>query len=272
MSDSLLKRYRNYLTPQQHGVNCRYNTPMGSYPLHRHDYIEIEYLAQGSIEHELNGLKSRLSAGDCYCLGYSDFHRFTTIEEPLFHNICIYYKDAPPMIQKLLRSAQLPFNAKIPAQDLPQINKWFEELSNHINDCSAYSFEKITTYLTLLLTYFLERSVPLPGKPLHSGYQYIAEAINYISANLTQPLTLPEVAAHVNLSSNYFSKLFTEISGCTFVHYLTLQRIELAGRLLTTTNKSVTDIAFECGFGSFSSFSRAFRQVCGCRPVEFRNL
>ena len=175
------------------------------------------------------------------------------------------------MVQKMLNQIKFPFIAEIKKNDLNEFLNWFHKLSEQIIDSKEFCFEKITAYMILILSYIGEIEVPIQGSALTAGYKCITEALKYIKKNISEPLTLSEVSSVVNLSPNYFSKIFTGIMGCTFIKYVTLQRIEYARELLATTDKSITNIAFECGFGSFSSFSRAFKKLNGCRPYDFRN-
>lgn len=268
---SILKSYNNYPSKIRYGINCKYSKFLTTFPLHHHDYFEIEFILNGKVEHELNGVKNIFKSGSCYGLGPNDFHQFTCTEDTTIYNICIRYKEAPPMVQKMLNSIKFPFVAEIPEENCDQFLSWFYKISEQIINSEEFCFEKITAYMILILSYIAEIEVPIQGNSLTAGYKCITEAIKYISKNISEPLTLSEVSSVVNLSPNYFSKIFTEIMGCTFVKYVTLQRIEYARKLLATTDKSITNIAFECGFGSFSSFSRAFRKMNGCRPYDFRN-
>ena len=86
----------------------------------------------------------------------------------------------------------------------------------------------------------------------------------------TQPITLLRLADAVHLSPSYLSAVFSAQVGCAFVPYLTRLRIEKAQQRLIATDDSVTEIALDCGFGSFSSFSRAFRRFTGRSAGEFR--
>lgn len=268
----LLKNYDSYSSPQKYGIRCMVHFPDGSYPLHRHDYFEIEYIYDGEMEHELNGIRETLKKGSCYALAPDDIHRFTVTKPIVIRNLGIYYKDAPPQIQKLINREKLPHTAQIPPKKMQIIDEWFFKIRECIESNCQYSLERITAYTTLLLTTIFDISKPLIGQKLSGGYKYIARALDFIEDNFAQPISLEDVSSHVNLTPNYFSRLFKEICGCTFLDYLTNHRIEKAKIFLTATDKSITEIAFACGFGSFSSFSRAFKSICNCRPNDYRKF
>ena len=94
--------------------------------------------------------------------------------------------------------------------------------------------------------------------------------LQFVRAHYAEPITLLRLADAVHLSPSYLSAVFSAQVGCAFVPYLTRLRIEKAQQRLIATDDSVTEIALDCGFGSFSSFSRAFRRFTGRSAGEFR--
>ena len=266
----LIKTYGSYRSAKQDGIRCEINTPSGSYPLHRHDYFELEIIAEGEIIHELNGAREVLSAGAVVSLSPADLHRFTVLAPVRILSFCIYYKDAPRVVQKIVSNAKFPFRASLGEDELEQVFLAFDELSRALADTGDYRREMIGARATLLLVLLLRSAKEHSAVRSSGGFLHISRAMEYIAENCTLPITLEEVAATIHLTPSYFSKLFAEINGSGFVKYLTEQRVEHAKLLLTTTNDTVTDIAFASGFGSFSSFSRAFRAVVGVTPNEYR--
>ena len=271
MHKSVLKNYTDDPKLQKFGIRCSVNRPSAIYPVHRHNYIEIEYIKKGKMEHELNGLKSILTKGSFYALNRGDLHSFTVLEPVEIHHISISYKHAPSIIQNLINTMSFPFYGNISDETLTRLDEYFYKIQEYINSSSSYEFEKITAYTILLLTKIFENAATLSKTSVSAAYRYIEKAMEYVENNFSQPLTLAEVSDYVHLSPNYFSNLFKEISGTTFLKFLNDQRINKAKELLIYTNKTILDIALECGFGSFSSFSRSFKKSCNCRPYEFRN-
>ncbi len=102
------------------------------------------------------------------------------------------------------------------------------------------------------------------------GNEPIRLALQYISRNFATPITLQEVAEHVNLSAPYFSGLFKQVCGTSFKEYLTMIRIEESKRLLTNTSDSIIDIAVAVGFGDQSYFTKVFRKHTGLTPKQYR--
>lgn len=85
-----------------------------------------------------------------------------------------------------------------------------------------------------------------------------------------ESISLDRVAKKVNISPNYFSAMFSQEVGQTFVEYLTNKRIEEAKRLLRQTDKRSNEIAFSVGYKDPHYFSFVFKKVSGCTPSEYR--
>ncbi|HOS30557.1 MAG TPA: helix-turn-helix transcriptional regulator, partial [Treponemataceae bacterium] len=81
---------------------------------------------------------------------------------------------------------------------------------------------------------------------------------------------LQTVSAHVCLSPNHFSTVFSQECGMTFIEYLTEIRMTMAKKLLKTTQKRSTDIAYEIGFSDPHYFSYIFKKHTGMSPREYR--
>src|SRR5579884_293349 len=101
-------------------------------------------------------------------------------------------------------------------------------------------------------------------------YRRLHRARDFMEAGLDQPLTIPQIAQEAWVSPYHFLREFKQVFGETPHQYLKRRRLEWARQLLTTTDRSVTDICFTVGFQSVGSFSSLFRRYMGAAPQEFR--
>ncbi len=98
----------------------------------------------------------------------------------------------------------------------------------------------------------------------------IYKAKDWIDQHFCEAVTLDDAAATVQLSSYYFSKLFKENFGQTFIDYLTQRRIELAKSLLVRTEKTFKEICYEVGYHDPNYFSRVFKKITSTTPSDYR--
>jgi AraC family transcriptional regulator len=97
----------------------------------------------------------------------------------------------------------------------------------------------------------------------------VARVCRYIDANLTEHLTLTDLAGHAGLSRHYFSRLFRAVTGDSPMRYLMGRRIARAQRLLADRRHSVCEIAMLLHFADQSHFCRSFRRRTGCSPLQY---
>jgi transcriptional regulator GlxA family with amidase domain len=88
--------------------------------------------------------------------------------------------------------------------------------------------------------------------------------------NLDKKINRDEVARLAGMSPGHFSRMIKETTGKTFSDILTGYRVDRATDLLAHTDKSLVQIALECGFMDQSYFSRVFRKIHGRTPGEYR--
>jgi two-component system response regulator YesN len=103
------------------------------------------------------------------------------------------------------------------------------------------------------------------------GDSAVVKAKNYIDKNYDKDITLFSAANHVFLSPAYFSRLFKEKVGETFINYLVKARLEHAVELLKSGNYKVYEISEIVGYKSAKYFYRLFKKYYGVTPNEYRN-
>ncbi len=94
----------------------------------------------------------------------------------------------------------------------------------------------------------------------------IANALDYIESNLTEQISIDEVASRAYVSSFYFQKIFAALCGFTVTEYIRNRRLTLAAQDLCSTNAKVIDVALRYGYNSPDSFTKAFIAFHGVSP------
>lgn len=107
-------------------------------------------------------------------------------------------------------------------------------------------------------------------KDLIKNNSRMQQILLYFQENYTRKITLQEIAEHVHLSRSECSRFFHSITGQPLFQYLTELRVNRSIELLAHTDRTVTEIAYDVGFGSQSYFNQRFRAVKGLTPEQFR--
>lgn len=98
----------------------------------------------------------------------------------------------------------------------------------------------------------------------------ISRVLQYVDDNFQQKLTLGELAERENLSLSYLSHAFKDAMGISFQEYLKQKRFENASRLLLSSEMTLLDISIASGFSDVRYMMKAFSEIAGCSPAEYR--
>ena len=266
----MLKSYRDAQITKDHGVRCAVNKPL-EFPLHHHDYYELEIVVKGEMLHECNGKSMILKRGDIYILSPNDVHRLVPTQKTTIDNVCIYTEQCSKSIARLLLDEKYPRFGRVDDDGMQEIGALHSALRDVLSSTGQYRGARTSALTTLLVSRLFEMTSAEISLQTDQSYLTIAKAMSFIEANLANQITLEEVAAVSGYSRTYFSRLFKEIVGINFKYYLERERIELASDLLEMEEMSITEIAYAVGYNSFSSFWRAFKKLKGVSPREWRS-
>ncbi|WP_245520383.1 MULTISPECIES: GlxA family transcriptional regulator [unclassified Mesorhizobium] len=111
--------------------------------------------------------------------------------------------------------------------------------------------------------------VPLSRRSIITNKKIVA-MMEQMQMNLTEPLSIEDLAARVQLSRRQVERLFRELLGLSPVRYYRELRLKQANILLTQTDIQIVEIAISCGFASASHFSKCYRESNGMSPQQAR--
>lgn len=144
-----------------------------------------------------------------------------------------------------------------------------EEFTQALPDISSdVPVEGVRDYIMSVLTVAMELR-DIQSRDIYRTM--LKNAMEFIDEHFAdEDISLKMVAKNVNVSANYFSAVFSQEKGRTFVEYLTDKRMEKAKQLLRTSNMRTSEIAFEVGYKDPGYFSFIFRKTEGCTPRDYR--
>lgn len=110
----------------------------------------------------------------------------------------------------------------------------------------------------------------LKGVKIVNWSESISRAIEYIENNLTNDITIVDIAEYAYISPFYFQKGFAMLCGFTVGEYIRNRKLSVAGYELLNTNIKIIDIAIKYGYDSPDSFTKAFTRFHGSTPTSVR--
>lgn len=148
-----------------------------------------------------------------------------------------------------------------------ELDAWKLKYQRNLYDCYTMDgiFACLNQSLKQVFEHYYEKKNLIGKKP-------IREAENYIRMHYQEPLTLEYVSGIVGFNPSYFSRVFKQETGKSFVEYITEVRMQRAQKLLLEHKKTILEIAEEVGYADDKYFSRIFKKHSGLKPNEYRKL
>lgn len=136
-----------------------------------------------------------------------------------------------------------------------------------IHVSKASSINKTRSLVKEMIFYLSEEYIKLTSSINCEGLNC---AVAFLEKNYYKDISLDDVSYTANMSPSYFSRQFKKEYGVNFVNFLQNLRVEKSKELLTQTNLSIQDIAFEVGFKDTAHFSKSFKSINMIPPSKYR--
>lgn len=226
------------------------------YPLHTHNYFEIEVCLKGTGTHFINNENLPIQRGTVLFMTPRDCHRMDFDGEAILLNISFDDSVISEKIFKRIYSAK-GYKNYFTEEELDKI-----ENCAKILQCEIETTGIIKPLLEYLLSLILVENKSKNEEPIRF-------ALQYININFRESLTVEKVAKVVFLNPVYFGHLFKKTYGVNFNRYLNSKRVMFAKDLLIN-GMTVTEACFESGFQSLSNFLKVFKLETGQSPKEYQ--
>lgn len=235
-----------------------------TFPLHWHDFFEIEFVVSGSGLQRLNGKEYEVKKGTAYLLNTTDFHEYLNAENITVYNIMFSESILSENIIYKLSGVDSNFICNLSDDNLKKITYFSELLLLE----TEFDEEYIKNVMECMIGILLKNIKNTDKKKDIEKTALIEKASLYMRMNFRENLTLKNISEHVNYNKSYFCKIFHEEMGITPKKYLSDLRLNYAKKLLKTTPLSVTEVCFACGYTSLPNFLKAFKSKYGITPKE----
>lgn len=148
------------------------------------------------------------------------------------------------------------------------------ENDEKVFDCAGVAIEMLQLKDEKLLEYGYQLFMYITSTIKHqSSIDYTNHIVKatkeYLENHYTEDISLEDMAAYVNVSPQYFSKLIKKNTGFNFMEWLSMLRVKKAKELLTNSDYTVKEVCFMVGYRDPNYFSRIFKKRIGITPSEF---
>lgn len=242
-----------------------YNNNVIDYPPHIHNDIEIIVMYEGNATADINGITYILNQGEVLIVFPNSVHSYKQ-NTPVKVGKFIFSPDLIPQLNdKLIYTTTDP----IISQKVCEINGILDLSKEILSNYNNYSINTKNAYIYLLTSKILDNiTINIKDKPNNAT----TRILEYVNKNFCLQLNLSDVANALFFSKSYISHIFSQKLKINFCDYINCLRIDKSLNLLLSTDKNVTEISYEVGFGSIRSFNRIFISKIGMSPKKFRSV
>lgn len=233
----------------------------------RHDRLSLSYVRRGAFGLKTGGTTYDLVPG-AFLVGRPGDDYLCTHEHHCGGDDCLSFQftdeavDAIGPAGEVWRTRAVP-----PLAELAVLGELGQAAAENRSDMALDEVgQLLASRFIAVATGRDERPAPIRA----ADRRRCVETALWLDARSAEPVDLEATAAFAGLSPFHFLRLFRRVVGATPHQYLVRCRLRRAARLLSEPRRSITDIAFDVGFGDLSNFVNAFRRAAGVSPRGFR--
>lgn len=277
-------QYTDLEEQRTHGTACfpfafyhvQEGHPRYEMPFHWHKEWELISILQGSFTCYIDSNPFSASSGDYLFIPSGALHGGTP--SGCVYECAVFDPQALLMHPEACRRYLQKIALSVPditlfSSDLPE----FQQISARLFSCvrsmpDGWELLLTGTLFELFGTLWQDGHFSNSSAPVSdlNRAHLLKPVLEYIDTHYMQPVTLSELAQLTGMTPRYFCRFFDSYIHRTPIDYLNYYRIEQACRLLSSSNLSVTETAYQCGFNDSSYFVKIFRKYKGVTPLQYR--
>ena len=271
-----------YLFPIKSFITSAMEHVMEVHP-HWHAEIEVLYFIKGQAKQQVNGRIFSAESGDIVIIGKDQLHSTYVYGNNQCEVLVVQFDDSilGSVINNTVIKAYLDFSNEVIYQNpiktdsdegqtiLKSILDIHKELNNNQIAYESMVKAALFKFAGTLARSGLYNVNHTNRDNMHYIHSILEKTFQLIDESYCDEISLRKAALTSNLSVTHFCRLFKKSTGMTFYDYLTFYRVNQAEKMLNSSRK-LTDIAFQCGFGSVSTFIRSFKKFKNCTPSKYK--
>lgn len=256
-------------------------------PDHRHNYLELIYMASGSSKHVINNNQPMtLETEDLLFLRPGSSHH---IFPSHYDDIAIHFMILPEFFRQpvslltedtylrrflngvLAEDPTTPDYLHFHLQDRLEAQNLLENMTLSLlrHQTNSQLIIQLSMGLLLLELLYMTYKITL-GSPSTYEQDLVLQTLNYIENHFADA-SLTEFSATLKQPAYYISRLMKKYSPYSFSNYVQRRRLQQATRLLVDTTKPVEEIIADVGYDNTSYFHRIFKTKYKMTPKQYRN-
>jgi AraC-like DNA-binding protein len=231
-----------------------------------HDAFSLSYVRKGSFGYRARGESFELVAGSVLVGHPGD--EYVCTHDHVCGDECLSFQLAPALAETIGERAEIWRTGCVPPT--PELGVLGELAQAAAEGRSDVGLDEVGLLFAARFVDIVCGRKRKPPATRARDRRRAVEAALRIDARSHEPIDLDRTAKDAGLSPFHFLRLFARVLGVTPHQYLIRSRLRRAARLLAEDARSITDVAFDVGFGDLSNFVRTFHRAAGVSPRGFR--
>ena len=235
---------------------------------HYHDLYEIYYMVSGKCLYHIDDRTYEIREGDAVFIPEGVVHK-TDYDDKEHKRLLIECSEhfIPEALKNERKTVHLCRSSSV-TEEIHGLLKHIEKEYQAPDELTPEALKSLMTMLCLLL---LRNKSTLELS--ESKNPMVEEIVAYIRSNYNSDISLSELAKSYFISPEHLSRTFKRERGVGFCEFLTLVRLQHAEQLLkSSSGKSISEIAYSCGFNDSNYFSDKFKRAYGISPLKYSKL
>lgn len=254
-------------------------SPSGRYNFnwHFHAGYELIYFISGAGRACVGDYTGQFRAGELFLVGPNLAHSFFRAGPEPIDSIWIILTEKvwQKLAETIPETRDIAGLLRKSAHGLAFRDKAVGDLGNNLAGMAGRglaSLAELLVSLAALARMKADRLSSIPVRPANpKEISRLNDICDFLHNESCRQISLHKVAQHVHLSIPRLCAFFRQTTGKTIIEYVNEVRLGKACEQLQQTDKPITAIAMDCGFGSISNFNRRFAGIIGMTPKQFRN-
>jgi AraC family transcriptional regulator len=233
-----------------------------------HTGFSLSYVRRGNFGYRVRGESFELVAGSIL-VGHPG-EEYLCTHDQVGGDECLSFHLAPALVEAIGDRTEVWRTGGVPPR--PELLVLGELAQAAAEGRSDVGLDEVGMLLAARLVEVVSGRAARPLAARARDRRRAVEAARWMDAHSGEPIDLERAAREVGLSSFHFLRVFANVLGLTPHQYLVGARLRHAARLLADDARSITDVAFDVGFGDLSNFVRTFHRAAGVSPRKFRQV
>jgi len=276
---------KDFFTSGELPLAILWRTPQQPFPVHTHDFFELVIIFSGKGILITDYGQYSVIRGDAFVVRDDQLHGYKNLNDLVLVNILydqsiVNYspydlKNIPGFhalftLDPLYRKRHgMKGRLRLSDEQLTRANLLIERMEEELRNKKS-GFQSMTAALFMQLLCSLSRwYTELPFED-PGWFIKVGTVLSFLEEHFQEQITIGHLTSLARMSESSLTRAFRKITGSPPVDYLIKLRIRHASELLKETEKSITQVALDCGFSDSNYFSRQFKKIINTTPRQYR--